>query len=392
MITVADIRKKAERLYVDYLKSVAAEESFFPCPIRSNKQVSSDFRVLQKEIAEVVAGSTDRKGYGYTLVYEMVQTRRHGEQNLPVAISFETEQHYLRFIGKESEAAAFKKNRILICQTLPLLKEWCIQQVRLLVDEEGYWDDLLKVCLYFASHPRPELYIRELPIEVHTKFIEQHIRVLQSLLNALLPPSSIRLEESRFVPRFYLKEAEPMIRFRVLDSITQAYFGGVISDITLPISQFQWLPFSCQRVFIVENKMNFLTFPSLPNAIVVWGQGFQVEVLKGCEWLKSLTIVYWGDMDVHGFLILSQVRGYFPQTRSLMMDQQTLDAFSSMVVPNEVIHSPKPMHLTPEESQMYQYLKDHAYRLEQEKINHAYVVAKVKNELPSNCVTSPLPA
>lgn len=50
------------------------------------------------------------------------------------------------------------------------------------------------------------------------------------------------------------------------------------------------------------------------------------------------------------------------------------------------------MQLTPEESQLHQYLKDHAYRLEQEKINQAYVVAKVKSELPSNAVISPLPA
>ncbi|WP_349815137.1 DUF3322 domain-containing protein [uncultured Bacteroides sp.] len=29
------------------------------------------------------------------------------------------------------------------------------------------WRDTIKVCKYFTEHPRPHLYIRELPIDVH---------------------------------------------------------------------------------------------------------------------------------------------------------------------------------------------------------------------------------
>ncbi|MEG1545408.1 MAG: DUF2220 family protein [Tannerellaceae bacterium] len=380
MITAAEIQKKAQALYPTYLESVVAGESFFPYPIRSNKQVSADFLVMQREMAEVAAGSTDRKGYGYTVLYESIQTRRHGLQNLPASIIFATERDYLKFIGREREVVLFRQNLNLICRTLPALKEWCLRQVRLMLEEADCWVDLLKVCSYFVLHPCPGLYIRELPIEVHTKFIEQHIRTLQSLLNHLLPEEAIRQEEKSFCSRFYLKEAEPMVRFRLLDTkISNSCFMG-IDDLSTPISQFTRLHVPCKRVFMVENLMTFLTFPAVSDSLVIWGKGFQVEILKDCRWLDNLPLVYWGDMDVHGFQILSQVRSYFPQTVSLMMDRVTFDAFSSMIVVNVVPNPPEPTHLTPEEMQLFDYLKENALRLEQEKIGFAYGVKRIKEK------------
>lgn len=379
MITAAEIQKKAGALYPAYLESVVAGEPFFPYPIRSNKQVSPDFLVMQREMAEVAAGSTDRKGYGYTVLYESIQTRRHGCQNLPASIIFATERDYLKFIGKEREVVVFRQNLDLICRTLPVLKAWCLRQPRVIIEEAGHWTDLLKVCCYFVSHPCPGLYIRELPVEVHTKFIEQHIRTLQSLLSHLLPEEAVRPEGKTFCSRFYLKEAEPVIRFRLLDpKISNSCFMG-IDDLSIPISQFSHLHLPCKRVFMVENLMTFLTFPVVPDSFVIWGKGFQVEILKECRWLDNLPLVYWGDMDVHGFQILSQVRSYFPQTVSLMMDWITFDAFLPMVVVNVVPNLPEPTHLTSEEKQLFCHLKENALRLEQEKISCVYGVKKIVN-------------
>jgi hypothetical protein len=57
------------------------------------------------------------------------------------------------------------------------------------VDE---WADILRVCRYFQLHPRPNLYLRELPIKVHTKFIEEHKGILRELLEIVLPEDAIR--------------------------------------------------------------------------------------------------------------------------------------------------------------------------------------------------------
>ncbi|QBD83792.1 hypothetical protein EPA93_45535 [Ktedonosporobacter rubrisoli] len=47
------------------------------------------------------------------------------------------------------------------------------------MDYHGDWSDLIAVCDYFLEHPRPACYIREIPVAVHTKFIEQHSGILR---------------------------------------------------------------------------------------------------------------------------------------------------------------------------------------------------------------------
>lgn len=46
----------------------------------------------------------------------------------------------------------------------------------------------------------------------------------------------------------------------------------------------------------------------------------EVNVLRDAGWLADCTLWYWGDLDTQGFAILSQLRGYWPQTRSFLMD------------------------------------------------------------------------
>ncbi len=42
------------------------------------------------------------------------------------------------------------------------------------------------------------------------------------------------------------------------------------------------------------------------------------------SWLDSCALWYWGDIDIEGLTILSRLRSLFPQTRSLLMDGETL--------------------------------------------------------------------
>ena len=54
-----------------------------------------------------------------------------------------------------------------------------------------------------------KFYIRELPIDVHTKFIEENKPILKSLPHVLIP-DRIDANESVFEKRFYLKYAQPI--------------------------------------------------------------------------------------------------------------------------------------------------------------------------------------
>ena len=85
-------------------------------------------------------------------------------------------------------------------------------------------------------------------------------------------------------------------------------------------------------VFLVENRLNLLTMPPLQRALAIRGEGRAVTRLGKLPWLVSSDIYYWGDIDVDGFLILSLLRNLFPQTESMLMDVDTLDAHKGFQV------------------------------------------------------------
>jgi hypothetical protein len=119
--------------------------------------------------------------------------------------------------------------------------------------------------------------------------------------------------------------------------------------------------------------MTFLTLPPLPDGVALWGKGFQAGLLRRIPWLADCPIAYWGDLDAQGFAILSQVRSIFPQTRSLMMDAATLEAFSEFLVAGTAAEAAELPYLTEAETAVYRHLQTHTLRLEQEKISQAYV-------------------
>ena len=124
-----------------------------------------------------------------------------------------------------------------------------------------------------------------------------------------------------------------------------------------------------KTVFIVENKITGLACPEFPNAIVIFALGYSVDILADIPLLKNATLYCWGDLDTHGFAILSRLRSYYPDTISFLMDEHTLKQFSYLsgteFKPLETI----PDNLTPDELAVFLYLKNTALRLEQERVS-----------------------
>lgn len=164
---------------------------------------------------------------------------------------------------------------------------------------------------------------------------------------------------------------------RLLDrTLAKKLFYG-LDDITIPVSLFLKLQIPISKVYIVENKVIFLTFPLIPNSIVIWGKGYGVASIKDSELLKSIDLIYWGDLDAQGFEILSQFRGYFAHVKSMLMDKATFDKYFEKECGTPSKISVK-LNLTTEEEELYQYIKVNNYRLEQEKIPQRYVIEQLK--------------
>ena len=382
MITPKEIKEKTERKYISFLQSLAEQRPFEKLVIRGDKSYTkSSLSEFEREIQQIHSHSKEKNGFGYTLEFQKIKTKHLGTQDLPISIYFDSEKDFLKFLGKEYEADFFKSNVEIILGEFPELKDWIIKNPKKVIDKANEWQSILKVCQYFKQNPKPNLYIRELPVKVHTKFVERNKSIIRELLDALIS-EHLKSEEKEFENRFNLKYAEPQIRFKVLDkTISDKFFSG-IDDIAIPINQFEKLDLPIFKVLVVENKTTLyttLTLPKMNGTIAIFGSGFSVFNLKNVRWFDNLKLLYWGDIDVQGFEILSQFRTYFPQTRSALMDKQAFDKFFENDNGTPTNISTK-LNLTNEEQELYEILKTNNWRLEQEKIPLEYVNKYFDNE------------
>lgn len=370
MITPEEITQAATRKYTAFLRASVLGESFFPLEIRFGKaKANEDYLALRRWVGELLAHSKAERGLGYEVTLEERELRRYGRQSLPARIRIETESDYLRLIGKKAE---FSQWQTAVGHTLtqfPQLKGWLAQYPQRVLPYLAVWSDLLIVCAYFVQNPRPNLYLRELPMPVHTKFIEENLTILRLLLDELLPPAVLRADESQFERRFGLRYDELQIRLRLLDANLQSELGWPAADVSLTLSDCtQLVGMNGRTVLVVENKMTFLTLPPVTNGLAIWGKGFQVNVLRDINWLADCDIWYWGDLDAQGFAILSQLRGYWKQTRSFLMDAETLEKYREFMVTGTPTSAIELANLDAAETAVYRQLAAHNWRLEQERI------------------------
>lgn len=382
MISPSEIKTKAGRKYLSFLQSMLEEKPFTELVIRGDKNYTkSSLPEFEKEILLLISQSKEKKGYGYTLDFQKVKTKHLGTQDLPTTIYFETETDLLKYLGKEKEAELFKVNCEKIIFNFPELRNWVIQNPSRVIQNQNEWESILKVCNFFKQNPKPNLYVRELPISVHTKFVERNQAFIKDILDVLIPEFA-NTQERQFEKRFNLKFSEPLVRFKILEKeISRNLFSG-LDDIAIPVSQFEKLNLPVNKVIIVENKTTLyttLTLPRMNNTIAIFGSGYSVSNLKNVNWFKNLELLYWGDIDVHGFEILSQFRGYFPHTQSRLMDKQTFDRFFENDL-GTVSNITSKLNLTHSEQELYTILKLNNWRLEQEKIPFDYVNKSFENE------------
>jgi hypothetical protein len=377
MIQPDQIREKALRLYPSFLKAwLDGDAGFFPRVIPAEKSLLYD-RIADsaEQVRRLRDGSREMLGFGYTVVWQERRSRAHGLNRFPTRIVFESQDDFLRFINRRSEFAVFQNAVERLRSEFPVLEPWVRSNRRLLIECAGELDGLLSVVRFLRDHPRPNRFARELPISVDTKFIERHERLLRPWLDLVLPPDSIRADESHFARRYGLRYAEPHWLVRLLDSALQAEAGFPCSEFSAPLATLAGLPFRDVRVYLVENKINLLTLPPMPRSLALGGVGRAATELRQIEWLRRVPIIYWGDIDVEGLGILSAWRAIFPQTQSLFMDANTLDQFASLTVSGTGAVPEMPPQLTASEQAAFLRCRAENTRLEQERIPQCEVTA-----------------
>ncbi len=391
MITPDEINKKTLKLW-DHgtvLRAALQDESLFPWQIcfrkPGAKQQLEEFPAIRHWIQTLKAHSKEQKKAGYNILYKTITHRQLGKQQLPYRIEFSSQDNFLHSIGKTSEFRLLLKIANQSTEQFPLLHDWIADHPRLFMQHITNWEALLSVCHYFVANPQHDYYLRELEIaDVDSKFIEKNKKILTRLLDLLLQDDAIDktitgIRQHGFERRYGLKFEQPLIRLRLLDQTL--YPAASISDISLPLSQLANWHIPCKQVFITENKVNGLSFPERPESIVIFGLGYGIDSLRDLPWLQHCNIYYWGDIDTHGFSILSRLRASYPETIALMMDASTLQKHETLCVtePKQSRCKNTLKHLNKPEQTIYQQLQNSHQRLEQERLPMAYVIKSIRN-------------
>lgn len=359
--------------------------ALFPYELRLRQPGAADMGDQFEAVRAWISALTAAAGC-YELVWRDVNHRQLGRNRIPMAVLVPTEADALRLIGRGLDARRFDRLAATTLDAFPILRAWVRAQPLKLLEHGDDWARVLAVLRWFAAHPRPGIYLRQLDTEgVDTKFIESRKALFSELLDLVLPAEAIQstLTGARqFEARYGLLSKPALIRFRMLD---RAHDIGGLSDLTVPVSQFAELRSSVERVFVTENEVNALAFPPVRSAMVVFGGGYGIDRLIGIDWLKKRDVLYWGDIDTHGFAILGRLRVHLPQVRSLLMDEATLQAHRHLWGQEEPDkrYTGDPQHLTQAEQQLFQSLRDDRYeehlRLEQERIAYGWAVDAICN-------------
>lgn len=390
MIEPDDIARKALAIYREYMRSwVEGATHYFPRRLRAQTDPGADVVSAIDKVRRLRDGSKDVLGYGYSVEWKEVQSRRHGKNLFPSKIYIATELDLLRLVGKEKEFQRFTDAVSRLRSEFPDLEAWVRSNIVAVTDAAPDLEGLLEVLRYFRDHPRPNQFARELPLAVDSKFVERHEGILWQWLDLVLPPHEIRSDEDHFGRRFGLRYHEPDIFVRFLDPAVQTELGFPCDALAIPLHTVGNWNLRNVTAVIVENRVNLMTLPTCIRAVAIGGLGNGASLLRYVSWLQHARVWYWGDLDSEGLNILSRVRAMYPTTASLFMDRKTLDHFRHLTGRGSGHRSPSgPAHLTPTEAEALRLCVEEGLRLEQERIPQAAVVDMFAREMDAGTRTS----
>jgi hypothetical protein len=180
---------------------------------------------------------------------------------------------------------------------------------------------------------------------------------------------------SGFLAGLGLRSKPGLVRLRPSPSL--GFPGPTLTELAVRSDELAQLRVEPRVATIIENEISYLSIDVPEDGVVIWGKGFEVDRVGRLRWLTEADIVYWGDIDTHGFAILDRLRAWLPRARSVLMDRETLLAHRDRWVTEDRPAKSVLTRLTPDEQDLYSELVGDGFgervRLEQERIDWSWV-------------------
>ncbi|WP_338584123.1 Wadjet anti-phage system protein JetD domain-containing protein [Pseudomonas sp. MAG733B] len=378
------LTRKFQNMHREWLQVHVAQElhpSFGPLEI--NLGVPTEQEALRQPdgVLSWVHAWQSWQGAG-VLVWGERRWRSLGTQRVPERLLLEGPADVAVWVGESARWARALDRYAAFVERWPVLDGVVARYFNVLADYSDVdFTRLIEMLTWISEHPDSNLFPRQLPIAgVDSKWLEGRKPLVAELLAHL---QSDPLGSRDFFQRCGLRPLPQLMRLRILDPLLRRQLGG-LGDISAPLEQISALNLSVTRVFIVENLQTGLAFDELPGTVVIMRLGYAVDVLGQLPWLANKKCFYWGDLDTHGFAILSRARSYLPEVQTLMMDEHTLFSHQSLWGEEKDPHSAMRLpNLSASEQLLYESLKQNRIgqnvRLEQERISWDFAWSAILN-------------
>lgn len=382
--SAAEIRAVVDRRWRSgaVLRRYAAGEPFASFSLRVRRPSADDVLERRAEVDSWLRGLTagcaaNGRRPGLRIESTPVSSRWVGRNELPRRVWIDSYETLFGWLGVTAQVATLDELLTRTRAIVPDLAAWAVAHPMVVLDNAAVWPRLLATVAWIIDHDQ-YLYLRQVDVPgVDTKFIEQQRLLLARLLDQVLPERRIdqRFTASDFAGRYRFQRRPSYTRLRTLDD--RRPLLGALSELTLRTEELSSQEIVAGQVIIVENEISYLALPSRPDTIAIFGSGFAVGSVTALSWLAGKVVIYWGDLDTHGFAILTQLRARYPRVESILMDAETLLAHPAQWVSEEHPTDRPLSHLTDAEAALYRDLVEDRYgrrvRLEQERINFTRV-------------------
>lgn len=377
MITVADARGTARTRLTRHLTAWAVEPPAPPTLSISLKPPTERDAMADPAAAEAWARAWAAAAlpHGAVLEQETRVWRRIGRQVVPVRLRLGSPDAVADLAG-----GSVRQDWHRLCARVGILRDRLGPSPALdgairrhasdLLDwSDGRFDRVVDVVGWLASHPAAGLRPRQVPIRgVDTKWLASHRAAVTSLHAAVTGDDTLGLVD-----------ADRLVRVRFLDPTTAP---GGIGELAAPSSELADLDVEARVVLVLENLESLLALPSWSGVAAVHGSGYFVDVVASWPWVRRARVVYWGDLDSHGFAILHRLRTHLPTVTTVLMDEGTLVAHRDLWVVEPRPSRAELPSLEPAERRALKRLRiEGDVRLEQERVPWATAIAALRQAI-----------
>lgn len=377
--TPADVAAKVRRRWDDgtLLRAYATTADFetIEIPVRAPKasEIGEDLGAVRDWIARLDTGRRDDGRYALT--WKDIGGRHVGRNRLPdrvVVTSFDQAWALLGVImsvGQYDEILTMTK-------PYPAVHAWVLTHPHRALEHRHDMRGLVAAYSWLDDHRGSANYLREISAPgIDTKFAERHRGVLAAMLGVAKSPAG-------FLSDLGLSAKPELVRMRPSDSIG---LPMPITELAVRSAELPGLNLKPSVAIIVENEITYLSVEVPNDGIVLWGKGFDVDQVGRIPWLADVRILYWGDIDTHGFAILDRLLAWLPQTESVLMDRETLLFHRERWVSEERPAKSLLRRLRPAEQDLYSDLVSDVLgeriRLEQERVDWAWASARLAHTI-----------